>query len=76
MACSAIVAIGVKVDAVPDQGVAFVQAALIRLGFDPGRIDGVMGTRTQGAMRAAGVDASDPAGSVSLLLKLRFSGEF
>jgi len=76
MAHSAILAIGVNVDAVPDQGVAFVQAALIRLGFDPGRIDGVMGSRTQGAMQAAGVDPNDPAGSVSTLLKQQFPGEF
>ena len=76
MAHSAIVAIGVPVDGLPDQGVGFLQAALIRLGFDPGRIDGVMGSRTLGAMRAAGVDPDDPAGSVSLLLKQRFPGEF
>ena len=76
MAHSAIVAIGVQVDGLPDQGVGFLQAGLIRLGFDPGRIDGVMGPRTLGAMRAAGVDPDDPAGSISQLLKQRFPSEF
>lgn len=76
MAHSAILAIGVEVGALPDQGVSFLQGALIRLGFDPGRIDGVMGPRTLGAMRAAGVDPDDPVTSVSQLLKQRFPGEF
>jgi len=76
MAHSAIGAIGVQVDGLPDQGVGFLQGALIRLGFDPGRIDGVMGPRTAAAMRNAGVDPDDPGGSVSLLLKQRFASEF
>jgi hypothetical protein len=76
MAHSAILAIGVQVDGLPDQGVGFLQASLIRLEFDPGRIDGVMGPRTLGAMRDAGVDPDDPAGSVSLLLKQKFPDEF
>jgi hypothetical protein len=36
MAQSAILAIGIQVDQVPDQDIAYQQAALIRLGFDPG----------------------------------------
>jgi len=76
MAHSGIVAIGVPVDGLPDQGVAFLQASLIRLGFDPGRIDGVMGPRTQGAMQDAGLDPNDPAGSVSQLLQQQFPREF
>jgi peptidoglycan hydrolase-like protein with peptidoglycan-binding domain len=36
--------------------VGALQSALIRLGHDPGRIDGVMGDRTLAAMRDAGLD--------------------
>ena len=76
MAHSAILAIGVQVDGLPDRTVGSLQAALIRLGFDPGRIDGVMGDRTLGAMRDADVDANDPAGSLSSSLKEAFPSEF
>lgn len=76
MAYSAILAIGVRVDEVADQGTAFLQSALIRLGFDPGPIDGALGTRTQRSMRDAGVNSDDPAGSLSLRLKEKFPGEF
>jgi hypothetical protein len=76
MARSGILALGVRVDALPDQAIGMLQSALIRLGFNPGRIDGVMGDRTLAAMRDAGVDADDPIGSASLALKARFSGEY
>ena len=76
MAHSAILAIGVQVDGLPDQTVASVQAGLIRLGFDPGRIDGVMGDRTLAAMRDAGVDPNDPTGSVTSRLKEADGDEF
>jgi hypothetical protein len=76
MAHSAIVAIGVQVDSVPDQSAASVQAGLIRLGFDPGRIDGVLGDRSMAAMREAGIDPDDPAGSISLKLKEKYPLEF
>jgi hypothetical protein len=76
MAHSAIGAIGVQLDEVPDQSVASVQASLIRLGFDPGRIDGVLGDRTLGAMRDAGLDPNDPAGSASMKLKEKYPLEF
>jgi len=76
MAHSAILAIGVRVDALPDQSVGYMQSALIRLGFDPGRVDGVMGERTLGAMRNADVDPDDPAGSLALRLKEKFPLEF
>src|ERR1022692_2810004 len=56
MAQSAILAIGVELEVIPAQDVAFLQAGLIRLGFDPGRIDGVMGNRTSAALQAAGAD--------------------
>jgi hypothetical protein len=76
MAQSAIVAIGVQVDQVPDQDIAFQQAALIRLGFDPGRIDGIIGDRTRGALRDAGADQADPTSSLSQKLKEKFPLEF
>ena len=76
MAHSAILAIGVQVDALPDQSVGYLQSVLIRLGFDPGRIDGVMGERTLGAMREAGVDPDNPAESLVLRLKEKFPLEF
>ena len=76
MAHSAILAIGVRVDAVPNQDIAWLQSALIRLGFDPGRIDGVMGDRTLSAMREAGADADDPSGSLTTRLKGRFPTEY
>jgi hypothetical protein len=76
MARSAILAIGVHVDQVPDQTVALVQSGLIRLDGDPGRIDGVMGSRTLAAMRALDIDPDDPAGSVTAKLKARFPEEY
>jgi hypothetical protein len=76
MARSGILAIGVQVDGLPDQTVGTLQAALIRLGFDPGRIDGVMGDRTLAAMRDAAIDPDDPVGSATLALKARFPLEY
>jgi hypothetical protein len=76
MAMSGILAIGVQVDALPDLGIGALQSALIRLGLDPGRIDGVMGDRTLGAMREAGLDPDDPLGSADLALKQKFPGEY
>ena len=76
MAQSAIVAIGVQVDQVPDQDIAFQQAALIRLGFAPGRIDGIIGDRTRGALRDAGVDQGDAISLLSEKLKEKFPLEF
>ncbi|MCL5744833.1 MAG: D-alanyl-D-alanine carboxypeptidase family protein [Acidobacteria bacterium] len=76
MASSAIAAIGVELDAVHDQDVAFLQSSLIRLGLDPGRIDGVMGDRTTGALKEAGASPDDPAGALCALLKEKFPLEF
>jgi hypothetical protein len=76
MAQSAILAIGTTVDRMPDQDVAFLQAALIRLGFDPGRIDGVMGVRTRTALQNAGAVGEDPAETLSLKLKEKYPLEF
>ncbi|MEN6605289.1 MAG: D-alanyl-D-alanine carboxypeptidase family protein [Bryobacteraceae bacterium] len=76
MAASAIASIGVQLDAVHDQNIAYLQSSLIRLGFDPGRIDGVLGARTQGALKDAGIDGDDPAGKLSALLEKKFPLEF
>lgn len=76
MAQSAILAIGVHVDDVPDQDIAWLQSALIRLGFDPGRIDGVMGDRTLATLRSAGANADDPKGSLAAMLKTKFPREY
>ena len=43
---------GATVDAAPDPTVEAVQQALVERGFDPGRVDGAMGRRTRGALRA------------------------
>ena len=75
MAMSGILALGVVLDTVPDQDVAFQQSALIRLGFDPGRIDGVLGDRTRGALREAGVNPDDPIDGLSQQLRAKFPDE-
>ena len=72
MAMSGILALGVQLDSVPDQGVAFVQAALVRLGFNPGRIDGVLGDRTRGALADAGLPEEGAADAVSRRLREKF----
>ena len=76
MAESAILAIGVKLDAIPAQDVAFLQAGLIRLGLDPGRIDGVQGNRTVKALGDAGANLGDPLTWMSDALKTKFPGEY
>jgi len=76
MAASAIASLGVQLDAVHDQEVAFLQSLLIRLGFDPGRIDGVMGSRTRAALKDAGAPDDDPAGALCAMLKEKFPLEF
>src|SRR5260370_10229906 len=72
MAQSSILAIGLKLHAVPTQNVAFLQAGLIRLGFDPGRIDGVPGHRTTKELEAAGADLGDPVTWGSEALRAEF----
>jgi hypothetical protein len=76
MAQSAILAIGVQVDAFPNMDIGYLQSGLIRLGLDPGRIDGVMGDRTLGAVREAALDPDDLAGSLASKLKEKFPLEF
>src|SRR5260370_21814839 len=62
MAQSSILAIGLKLHAVPTQNEAFLQAGLIRLGFDPGRIDGGHGKRASQALETAGAECGGPGG--------------
>lgn len=75
MSRSGIIAIGERLDSVPDQGVAFAQSALIRLGLDPGPIDGIPGDRTLAALREAGCDAGDADG-ICRRLRERFPEEW
>ena len=76
MAYSGILAIGITLDAVPSQDNAYIQAALIRLGFDPGRIDGIIGDRTKGAAKDAGIDLENPIDSLGEALRSKFSKEY
>jgi hypothetical protein len=76
MAQSGILAIGVRVDGLPDQEAAAIQSGLIRLGCDPGRIDGVTGQRTLAAIRDAGLDPDDLLGSLGAMLKAKFPQEY
>lgn len=76
MARSAILALGVHVDAMADQAAAQLQAALIRLGFDPGPIDGVIASRTRAALVAAGCDLESAAERLGIVLRERFPLEF
>jgi hypothetical protein len=76
MSQSGILAIGVVLDTVPTQDVAFVQAALVRLGADPGKIDGIMGDRTKGALRDLGADLDNPVASMDTKLQSTFPAEY
>jgi hypothetical protein len=76
MAQSSILAIGVNLDSVPHQDIAYIQSTLIRLGFDPGRIDGQAGDRTRQAAKDAGIDLDSPFESLSALLQTKFSSEY
>jgi len=53
-----------------------IQGALIRLGFDPGRIDGILGDRTRSALREAGIDEDNAVSALSALLQAAFPREF
>jgi hypothetical protein len=80
MAVGAILACAGSSNRVPDSGVAWLQAALIRLGFDPGRIDGVWGSRTRAALRDAGFPRGEQlpfyVDLIGKLLKQRFISEY
>ena len=60
MAASAILSIGVKVDKFGSkQSEAAIQSALIRLGFEIGDIDGVLGEQSRNGLEQAGVPLSE-----------------
>ena len=60
MAVSAIMSAGIENRRVADQVIGRLQSDLIRLDFDPGPIDGILGARTQKALADFGVATADP----------------
>jgi len=76
MSQSGIAAIGVTLDAVHAQDVAFLQAGAIRLGGDPGKIDGVMGDRTTGALKDLGATMDNPLAWMDAKLRASFPAEY
>jgi hypothetical protein len=75
-AVSAILGLGIHVDQVKDQTVALVQSALIRLGFDPGPIDGDPGSRTVSALLKAGATLDAAESVLGPRLQESFPQEF
>ena len=60
MATSGILAIGQKVDGMNNLN-AYIQSALIILGYEIGNIDGIAGTRTKDALVEIGINRIEPA---------------
>ena len=58
------------------QDAAFLQAGLIRLGADPGKIDGVIGDRTKGALRDAGRHPGQCRRMAGRAVARQFAAEF
>ena len=75
-AASAILGIGIHVDEAKDQTVALVQSALIRLGFDPGPIDGDPGDRTAAALQKAGATLDTAESVLAPMLQESFPQEY
>ena len=73
---SAILATGQHVAGVPDQDIALIQSGLIRLGQDPGPIDGVAGFRTNAAANAVGATRDNVDTKLGELLRAKFPAEF
>jgi hypothetical protein len=59
MAASAIMSVGIENHRLPDQTIARIQSNLIRLGFDPGPMDGMLGDRTRQALADFGTSTAD-----------------
>jgi hypothetical protein len=80
MAASAIVSVGIRVDAFgANQDAAFIQSGLIRLGQDIGAMDGAIGANTRRGLDALGIDRSSPASmaaGIDAALKAKFPEEY
>lgn len=75
-AASAILGLGIHADQIKDQSVGLVQSALIRLGYDPGPIDGDPGNRTVSALQKAGATLDTAEGVLGPRLQEAFPQEF
>jgi hypothetical protein len=68
MAISSILAIGVDVDRFgSNQQEAFLQSCLVRLGMEIGNIDGIIGSKTRGALAEIGVADGDISEALSVV---------
>lgn len=80
MAASAILSIGVKVEAFGlNQAAAAIQSALVRLNQTIGDIDGSIGKKTKAALDAVGVTLADPQITLTALeelLRQKFPQEY
>ncbi len=76
MSVSSILQSGIPVDSVKDQDVARLQSGLIRLGFDAGCIDGVLGETTMKAIEQAGCTRANAMDWVTAQLRQRFPEEY
>lgn len=80
MSVSAVLALGGRVDRFAGrEDAAAIQCALIRLGGDPGPIDGAIGSRTLAAVAHVGVTYSDPRSTreeLDLRLQAAFPHEY
>jgi hypothetical protein len=60
MTASSILAIGVSVDKFDsNQAEAYLQSCLVRLGYELGNIDGLVGRKTKQALKDAGIEFHD-----------------
>ncbi len=74
---SAMLAVGVPVVKYLDcQKEANIQASLIRLGYDPGPIDGIIGPRTRAALEQANIDTNLPVAYIEEILQKQLVKEF
>jgi hypothetical protein len=76
MAVSAILAAGIPIDGVNDPEIGAIQSGLIRLGEDPGPIDGVLGSRTRSALARFGFVLQNARNSVEARLRARWPQEY
>lgn len=80
MAMSSILSIGENVDRFETrQKEACLQSGLIRLGYDLGNIDGIVGWRTKTALKEAGIgfgDIEEMVSSIEDLLQAKYPDEY